>query len=185
MKKDYIRIKFYTFRSMIRKGLFINISNVRLGLSLAVLLSACSNEPDNPVDGVLDVFPSVDSDPSIKQIVELSVDYSAFKTYGPVFFGVYAENPFIIDEEILEYRWNEDVKPIYEDYTEENGKFEGTVELPEYLQHLYIATGNFFTGMMLLETDIKNGKASVIAENNQLYASASTHTSLRHALCLR
>ena len=115
MKKDYIRIKFYTFRSMIRKGLFINISNVCLGLSLAVLLSACSNEPDNPVDGVLDVFPSVDSDPSIKQIVELSVDYSAFKTYGPVFFGVYAENPFIIDEEIRRNRqtlWGDGVRML-------------------------------------------------------------------------
>ena len=35
---------------------------------------------------------------STVQKVNLSVDYSAYKTYGPVFFGVYTKNPFIIIE---------------------------------------------------------------------------------------
>ena len=102
------------------------------------------------------------------QKVNLSVDYSAYKTYGPVFFGVYTENPFIIVEDAPDDQWNENVKPIYEDYTEANGKFNAVVELPAYANHLYIATGNFFTGMMLLEADVKNGAASVIAEKHQV-----------------
>ena len=31
---------------------------------------------------------------STVQAVELTIDYSSFKTYGPVFFSVYSENPF-------------------------------------------------------------------------------------------
>jgi LruC domain-containing protein len=104
---------------------------------------------------------------STVQKVNLSVDYSAYKTYGPVFFGVYAENPFITVEGAPDDQWNENVTPIYEDYTEANGKFNAVVELPAYANHLYIATGNFFTGMMLLEADVTNGAASVVAENHQ------------------
>ena len=107
---------------------------------------------------------------STVQNVNLNVDYSAYKTYGPVFFGVYTENPFIEVEGAPDPQWNEDVKPIYEDYTEANGKFNAVVELPAYAQHLYIATGNFFTGMMLLEADVNNGSASVVAENTLVVA---------------
>ena len=105
---------------------------------------------------------------STVQEVNLSVDYSAYKTYGPVFFGVYTENPFIIVEDAPDDQWNENVTPIYEDYTEANGKFNAVVELPSYASHLYIATGNFFTGMMLLEADVKDGAASVVAEKHQV-----------------
>ena len=105
---------------------------------------------------------------STVQKVNLNVDYSAYKTYGPVFFGVYTENPIIEVEDAPDDQWNEDVKPIYEDYTEDNGKFNAVVELPAYAQHLYIATGNFFTGMMVMEADVKNGAASVVAENHQV-----------------
>ena len=110
---------------------------------------------------------------STVQKVNLSVDYSAIKTYGPVFFGVYAENPFIIQEDAPDDLWNENVSPIYEDYTEGNGIFNAVVELPTYAKHLYIATGNFFTGMMLLEADVKDGAASVVAEGHKVYATRS------------
>ena len=102
---------------------------------------------------------------STVQKVKLNVDYSAIKTYGPVFFGVYTQNPFITVEDAPDEQWNESVSPIFEDYTEVNGKYSATVELPTYAQHLYIATGNFFTGMLLLEADVQNGAASVVAEN--------------------
>ena len=105
---------------------------------------------------------------STVQKVKLNVDYSAFKTYGPVFFGVYTENPIITNEDAPDDSWNENVTPIYEDYTEANGKFSEVVELPAYAQHLYIATGNFFTGMMVMESDVKNGVVSVIAEKHKI-----------------
>lgn len=108
------------------------------------------------------------SNPVIVQEVNLSVDYSAFKTYGPVFFRVYTEDPFITDDDTYEKKWNENVKPVYEDYTEDNGKFHAVVELPSYARHLYIATDNFFTGILLMETDVKDGAASVVAENSNV-----------------
>ena len=148
------------------------------GFVIAASLTACIDkskyemtyDPNNPESGAgVKVANSFDF--STVQKVNLNVDYSAYKTYGPVFFGVYTENPFIIQEDAPDDLWNEDVKPIYEDYTEDNGKFNAVVELPSYAQHLYIATGNFFTGMMLLETDVKDGSASVVAENQQIVES--------------
>ena len=149
------------------------------GFVIAASLTACIDkskyemtyDPNNPESGAgVKVANSFDF--STVQKVNLNVDYSAFKTYGPVFFGVYTENPFITGSDFE--LWNEDVKPIYEDYTESNGKFNDVVELPSYAQHLYIATGNFFTGMMLLEADVKEGTASVVAEKYQITSARAT-----------
>ena len=151
-----------------------NLGKIGLGLILAVFMAGCVDKSKyemsiNPGDSMPgEVANSFDF--STVQKVNLNVDYSAFKTYGPVFFSVYTENPFIEVEDAPDDQWNENVKPIYEDYTGENGKFNAVVELPAYAQHLYIATGNFFTGMMLLEADVKNGAASVVAENQQVVA---------------
>lgn len=108
---------------------------------------------------------------STVQKVKLSVDYSAFNTHGPVFFGVYTENPIITVENAPDDQWDENVSPIYEDYTEANGKYNEVVELPTYAQHLYIATGNFFTGMQVMEADVQNGAVSVVAINDNVAAS--------------
>ena len=92
------------------------------GFVIAASLTACIDKskyqetvtPGSPESGVK-VPNSFDF--STVQKVNLSVDYSAYKTYGPVFFGVYAENPFITVEGAPDDQWNEDVKPIFEDYT--------------------------------------------------------------------
>ena len=149
-----------------------NLGKICLGLILAVSMASCVDKSkyemsvdtgDSMPGEVANSF-----DFSTVQNVNLNVDYSAFKTYGPVFFGVYTENPIIEVEDAPDDQWNENVKPIYEDYTEANGKFNAVVELPAYAQHLYIATGNFFTGMMVMEADVQNGAASVVAENHQV-----------------
>ena len=108
---------------------------------------------------------------STVQKVKLNVDYSAYKTYGPVFFGVYTQNPFVTIEDAPDDQWNEDVTPIFEDYTDANGKYSATIELPTYAQHLYIATGNFFTGMLLMEADVQNGTVSAVAKNGNVASS--------------
>lgn len=146
-----------------------NLGKVCLGFMLGVSMTACVDkslyETSVDPDGYMPGEAPNSFDFSTVQKVNLNVDYSAYKTYGPVFFGVYTENPIIEVEDAPDDQWNEDVKPVYEDYTEENGKFNAVVELPTYAQHLYIATGNFFTGMLLLEADVKDGVASVVAEN--------------------
>ena len=151
-----------------------NLGKICLGFMFGVSMTACVDKSlyetsIDPNDYMPGEAPN-SFDFSTVQKVNLNVDYSAYKTYGPVFFGVYTENPIIEVEDAPDDQWNEDVKPIYEDYTEDNGKFNAVVELPTYAQHLYIATGNFFTGMLLLEADVKDGAASVVAENNQVAA---------------
>lgn len=136
-----------------------------LGVSMTACVDKSLYETSVDPDGYMPGEAPNSFDFSTVQKVNLNVDYSAYKTYGPVFFGVYTENPIIEVEDAPDDQWNEDVKPVYEDYTEENGKFNAVVELPTYAQHLYIATGNFFTGMLLLEADVKDGVASVVAEN--------------------
>ena len=157
-------------------------------LSIAVIgliLSSCVKgidgmEPEptpNPDPNTTTKVPN-SFDFSTVQKVKLNVDYSAFKTYGPVFFGVYIENPFVTVGDGPTEVWNDNVCPVYEDYTGTNGKFNSTIELPTYAQHLYIATGNFFTGMFLMEGDVQNGAISVKAENT---ISAASRASTRAA----
>ena len=142
-------------------------------LFVATLLSACvdmSMYENHDGDDIEQKIPN-SFDFSTVQKVKLNVDYSAFNTHGSVFFGVYTENPVIEVEDAPDDKWNEIVTPIYEDYTESNGKFSEVVELPAYAQHLYIATGNFFIGMNVMEADVQNGAVSVVAENTNKTAS--------------
>ena len=148
------------------------LEKICLGFMFGVSMTACVDkslyETSIDPEGYMPGEAPNSFDFSTVQKVNLSVDYSAFKTYGPVFFGIYTENPIIVVEDAPDDQWNENVKPIYEDYTESNGKFNAAIELPAYAQHMYIATGNFFTGMMVMEADVKNGAASVVAENHQV-----------------
>ena len=150
-----------------------NLSKVCSLVFLASLLVACGDkfqfDPSNNPGGDGNKKVANTFNFSTVQKVQLNVDYSAFKTYGPVFFGVYTQNPFIEGSD-ADF-WDENATPIFEDYTDANGKFSEVVELPTYAQHLYIATGNFFTGMYLMEADVKNSSASVVAENLNVVAS--------------
>ncbi len=100
---------------------------------------------------------------STVQDVMLTVDYSAFNTHGPVFFSIYHENPFVGEGE--DEHLDENIKPIYEDYTDKSGRFNQTVELPAYAKHLYVVTGNFFVTERLMETDVQNGGAKATAKS--------------------
>ena len=95
------------------------------------------------------------------QEVNLSVDYSAYHVYGPVFFSVYAENPFEGSEESIKLKQN--VKPVFEAYTDAKGKFNESVKLPAYAQDLYVVTGNFFVAENLLSATVKDGQAQLVA----------------------
>ena len=107
---------------------------------------------------------------STVQAVDLSIDYSAFKTYGPVFFSVYSENPFEGEGESISLK--EDLKPIFEDYTNRDGKFSKKVILPSYAKDLYVVTGNFMVPATLMSGQVADGKATLRAENQSQQASA-------------
>ena len=74
--------------------------------------------------------------------VDLLVEYSGFKLYGPVLFSVYSVNPIVNEGSGLEYV-DESIEPIFSGYTDENGKFDATISLPAYAKVLHIVTGNF------------------------------------------
>ena len=104
-----------------------------------------------------------DFDFSTKQSVNLSVDYSAYVTYGPVFFSVYAENPFEGSEETIHMK--DGIKPIFESYTNADRRFNEAITLPAYAKKLYVVTGNFLIAQDLIETEINNGRATATAIN--------------------
>ena len=144
------------------------INKVCMGLILAFSIVSCSDKSESdpsittPSDTPMKTWNPFNF--STVQQVNLHVDYSAVRTYGPVFFGIYIEEPFNKSDDGSDIQWREEKDPIYEDYTNKEGKFDAIVELPAYAEHLYIATDNYYTGMMLLECDIRDGVASVVAE---------------------
>ena len=107
---------------------------------------------ESAVDKVANTF-----DFSTKQDVDLIVDYSDFEIYGPVRFSIYDVNPIVNENEYNEYV-NEDIEPIFEAYTNENGKFDATITLPAYAKVLHIVTGNFMIGLKRKAVEVVNGE---------------------------
>lgn len=131
---------------------------------LTLLATSCKDKmvfnEDAPIP---DVIEANTFDFSTIQNVSLNIDYSAYETHGPVFFSIYSQNPFEGTDEAATLR--SDALPIYESYTNAQGKFNGTVKLPTYAKTLYIVTGNFFVRDEMMTAEVTNGAASAVAEN--------------------
>jgi hypothetical protein len=103
--------------------------------------------------------------------VDLIVDYSDFKPYGPVFFSVYNVNPLVNEGSGLEYV-DESIEPVFEGYTDERGKFDATVSLPAYANVLYVVTGNFIVGLRKSMAEVTNGVAKVVVSKPEAAATS-------------
>ena len=114
---------------------------------------------------------------STVQNINLSVDYSAYHAQTPVLFSVYSENPFNGSDESMSLR--EDIRPVFEAYTDRDGKFNDEVKLPAYAKKLYVVTGNFFITDPLMTADVKSGSVSLVAENYSSSADASRRAARR------
>ena len=101
---------------------------------------------------------------STTQEVDLIVDYSDFQANIPVFFSVYATNPFVNENTLGEYI-SEDIKPIFAGYTGKDGRFDETITLPAYAKVLHVVTGNFLVGLRRNVTSVENGEARVIVKD--------------------
>ena len=112
---------------------------------------------------------------STTQDVDLIVDYSDFKVYGPVWFSVYSVNPFVNEMTATEYI-NENIQPLFSGYTDAKGKFDATITLPAYAKVLHVVTGNFFVYDRRIVTEIVNGVARVKAVNKGSNAASSRVT---------
>ena len=161
-------------------------AKVALMAALTVLAVSCKDtdvyDPDAPLPGGEETSEKVANtfDFSTIQNVNLSVDYSAFKLYGPVQFSVYNQNPFVGEDEFEQL--DSSIIPIFSDFTDADGKFSKSVKLPAYAQHLYVVTGNFFVSDYLIEADVKNGAAKAVAtkpaaaRNSSVYVTRAEET---------
>ena len=126
----------------------------------ALLFAACVSNNFDSFDGANNRGndDSVnDFDFSTSYDVNLTVDYSASKPVAPVFFRVFSEDPFNGDE------LDPNIKPVYSNYTDGEGRFSQSVELPSYATDLYIFTGDFFIDEQLMNVKVTNNSASAVA----------------------
>ncbi len=136
--------------------------------SILLLMAGCINDDLGKYSPSIDGATSSEEgfDFSTVQKVILNVDYSSCAPKSAVFFSVYSEDP--LDGETLK----EDLEPVYEGYTNANGKFSEVIELPAYATKLYVYTGNFFVNEELIETDVVNqiaeAKAGALANTPRL-----------------
>ena len=151
---------------------------VLVGL-VSLVTTSCMNKDvfDEGAAPKKEVGPSNSFDFSTLQTINLSVDYSAYETYGPVFFSVYAENPFEGSEEAMQMK--EGIKPIFESYTSSDRTYNGTITLPSYAKKLYIVTGNFLVQQTLIEAEVANNRVNAVAQNFSQAASRRNRAARR------
>ena len=142
--------------------------------AILALVASCKEKDMyvDPREAVANTF-----DFSTVQDINLQVDYSAFETHGPVFFSVYSENPFEGEGESMKLKT--DIKPIFEAYTNKEGKFNDQVRLANYAKNLYVVTGNFFIAETMMNVQVNNGEAIAVAENAGEEAAAARRSAPR------
>ena len=139
----------------------ISLSTVALLLLGCVSHDMDDYRAENPANDAAQVN---EFDFSTVNNVALTVDYSACDPVTPVFFRVYNENPFEGDE------LNKNIKPIYSNFTDANGRFSQTIELPSYAEDLYIFTGDFFIDEQLMNAKVTDNRAIAKANSSQAAA---------------
>jgi hypothetical protein len=146
------------------------LSRACLLVCTCVLATACKDSDEFFNDKGGDNTPATSAnmfDFSTTQEVDLIVDYSDFKLYGPVWFSVYSVNPYVNEMQADEYI-DESIKPLFQGYTDEKGKFDATITLPAYARVLHVVTGNFFVSDRRILTEVINGEARAIAVNKSV-----------------
>ena len=137
--------------------------NKIISLSLAALLFAgcVSNDIDDYRAPINNGEKANDFNFSTVNNVNLTVDYSACNPTTPVFFRVFSESPFKDDE------LDPSIKPVYSNFTDGDGRFSQSVELPSYATDLYIFTGDFFVNEQLMNAKVTANSAKAVATNSE------------------
>lgn len=160
-------VKLITNKTMAKTKQFI--SRLCIFAFAGVVAISCNDtdELTSSGDNKKEVGEANTFDFSTTKKVDLVVDYSDFKPYGPVLFSVYNVNPLVNEGSGLEYV-DENIEPIFSGYTDEQGKFDATVSLPAYAKVLHIVTGNFIVGLRRSMVEVINGSAKVVISPNSL-----------------
>ena len=92
--------------------------------------------------------------------VSLDVEYTNTGVKAPVYFEVYDTCPVDLNSEKLNYVKLDGVLPILTGYTDANGKYTNTVNLPAYATKLYFYAPAFYA-RTLIEAEVKDGVVKV------------------------
>lgn len=135
--------------------------------------TGCSHDnptpsPEPPVGGgEFNEFDFVTTAP-----VTLSVDYGDMGGIpANVYFEVYDTRP--VEETETAYAKIAGIEPLYAGYTDAQGRFETTIELPAYIQKAYVFTPAFYA-QTLLEATRTGDTLTASAETETTAAPAST-----------
>ena len=127
--------------------------------ALAAAMSACSevdmdNMQSNSTGKEYNQF-----DFSTSSNVNVSLQYT-LATKAPVYFKVYAQEPGADVPEGNGYNLDESIEPIYAGFTDEDGTFAQSIEVPAGAKKLYVYSPAFFAPTLLI-ADVSNGSAAV------------------------
>lgn len=131
--------------------LFTSFKTMRMVLSYTILMSlsviGCTEkdvytppEPEKPTSPIGSVTLDDYNDYATTKAVELDLDYSEANCSN-VLFNVYAENPFeVIDGQVV---LKEDLIAIAGGFTDEDGLYTGTSNIPSAVENVYIYSPDF------------------------------------------
>lgn len=155
------------------RGLFLLLAST-------VLFYGCLKNTHHETGVEEEVF---DFDYSTKaEGVSLDVEYTNTGVKAPVYFEIYDTCPVDLKSEKLNYVKLDGVLPIYSAYTDANGKYTATIDLPAYASKLYVYAPAFYA-RTLIEAEVKDGIVKVtdaVAESSIASAVALTTTTEAH-----
>ena len=106
--------------------------NIAFLLILSVLFIACNRNENHPTGSMK---PSNDfSFSTVNEGVSVNVEYANTGVNASVYFEVYDTCPVDLDDQGNNYVKCDNVLPIFSGYTDVNGRFSGTVSLPDYAE---------------------------------------------------
>lgn len=108
---------------------------------------------------------------TVQSATSLEVSYANSGVKANVYFEVYDEIP--VEQDEYTYTKKTNVTPLFAAYTADNSVYKGTIDLPAYLQKVYIYTPAFFA-QTLIEADVTNG--SIQASDSAPAKEAETRT---------
>lgn len=79
---------------------------------------------------------------TVQSATSLEVSYANSGVKANVYFEVYDEIP--VEQDEYTYTKKTNVTPLFAAYTADNSVYKGTIDLPAYLQKVYIYTPAFF-----------------------------------------
>ena len=132
--------------------------NIAFLLILSVLFIACNRNENHPTGSMK---PSNDfSFSTVNEGVSVNVEYANTGVNASVYFEVYDTCPVDLDDQGNNYVKCDNVLPIFSGYTDVNGRFSGTVSLPDYAEKLYFYAPAFYA-RTLIEAQVRDGAVYV------------------------